>query len=231
MRSTLSVIIPTLNEERLLPATLEGLVATSDCEVIVSDGGSSDATREIALQRGCTVLLGPPGRGRQMNAGAARAAGGLLLFLHADTRLPAGFVAMVEEALLGRGVSGGAFSLAIDRHRPSLAAIALGANLRSRLLRLPYGDQALFTTARTFHSLGGFPETPIMEDVLFVNKLRRIGRIRILPNQVTTSARRWERLGVIRTTLRNQLILIGYGLGVPTTTLAAWYQRLRGIGG
>jgi rSAM/selenodomain-associated transferase 2 len=229
MKTVISVIIPTLNEERLLPATLDRLAGVDGCEVIVSDGGSSDATTKIAKGYGCILICGPPGRGRQMNAGAALARGRILLFLHADTTLPANFAEKVENALLVHGVVGGAFSLKIAGGRWSLAAIAFFANLRSRLLQLPYGDQALFTEARTFHSLGGFPEMPIMEDAVFVRRLAGLGRILILPEAAITSARRWEHLGVLRTTLINQLILIGYGCGVPATTLVGWYRRLRGL--
>ena len=231
MRATISVIIPTLNEARLLPATLARLAKERQCQVIVSDGGSRDGTCDIAKSHGCRVVSGPPGRGRQMNGGAALADGGILLFLHADTELPRDFATMVEAALLVKGVSGGAFSLKIAGDQPSLKVIAALATLRSRLLQLPYGDQALFTTSRIFRSIGGFPETPIMEDVVFVRRLRTLGRIRILPETVTTSSRRWDRLGVVRTTLINQLIFIGHGCGIADTTLARWYQRLRGVGG
>jgi rSAM/selenodomain-associated transferase 2 len=229
MRTIISVIIPTLNEERVLPATLARLTGEDGCEVIVSDGGSSDATGDIAKEYGCLLACGSPGRGRQMNAGAALARGRILLFLHADTKLPVNFTNKVENALLVHGVVGGAFSLEIAGKRGSLIAIAYFANLRSRLLQLPYGDQALFTEARTFHSLGGFPEMPIMEDAVFVRRLGRLGRILILPEAAITSARRWEHLGVVRTTLINQLILIGYGCGVPATTLVGWYRRLHGL--
>lgn len=230
MRTVVSVIIPTLNEERLLPATLDRLAGVKGCQVIVSDGGSSDATGDIAKEHDCQLICGSPGRGRQMNAGAALARGRILLFLHADTTLPENFADKVENALLVDGVVGGAFSLEIAGGRWSLAAIAFFANLRSRLLQLPYGDQALFTEARTFHSLGGFPELPIMEDAVFVRRLAGLGRILILPEAVITSARRWEHLGVLRTTLINQMILIGYGCGVPATTLVGWYRRLHGLG-
>jgi rSAM/selenodomain-associated transferase 2 len=229
MRTVISVIIPTLNEERLLPATLDRLSGVEGCEVIVSDGGSNDATGDIAKKHDCRLVYGSPGRGRQMNAGAALARGRILLFLHADTMLPENFVDKVENALLVHGVVGGAFSLRIAGDRWSLATIAFFANLRSRLLQLPYGDQALFTEARTFHSLGGFPELPIMEDAVFVRRLSGLGRILILPDAAITSARRWEHLGVLRTTLINQLILIGYGCGVSPSTLVGWYRRLHGL--
>ena len=230
MRPLISIIIPTLNEEGQLPDTLAPLAAAAGCEVIVSDGGSGDATRDLAVRHGCRVVRSPPGRGVQMNAGAAAAHAPILLFLHADTLLPPGFAPLVESALAEQNVSGGAFSLRISGDRPGLAFIAHAANLRSRLLRLPYGDQALFTTSETFQRLGGFAETPIMEDVLFVRGLRRLGRLVILPQAVVTSSRRWDNLGLLRTTLINQLILLGHGCGIPAPTLARCYRRLRGLG-
>ncbi len=230
MSVAISVIIPTLNEQWVLGATLDRLQGQPDCELIVVDGGSSDDSVALARKAGCRVIECPRGRGRQMNAGAAIASGRVLLFVHADTLLPAGFRQFVLAALSQPGVVGGAFSLAIDSPALSLAAIAFFANLRSRLLQLPYGDQALFTSSRTFATVGGFPEMAIMEDYVFVKRLQLLGKILILPDRAITSARRWENIGVLRTTLINQLIVCGHGLGVQPTTLAAWYRRLRGVG-
>ena len=231
--TSISVIIPALNEEAVLALTLAALARGDTggrCEPIVVDGGSTDATASIARAAGAKVIESPRGRGRQMNSGAAGAAGDILLFLHADTMLPADFPQLIEQALSGPGIAGGAFSLGIDSPAKSLAAIAGLANLRSRLLRLPYGDQALFTTREMFAAAGGFPELPIMEDFVFVRRLGKLGKISILPARAITSARRWQNMGVIRTTLINQVIVGGYCLGVPPTTLAGWYRRLRGLG-
>ena len=229
---TISVIIPTLNEERVLGPTLAALQMGSSagrCELIVVDGGSSDSTVSLARAAGARVIESPRGRGRQMNAGAAAASGGILLFLHADTLLPAGFSQLIEEALAKPGVAAGAFSLAIDSRTKGLAAIAFLANLRSRFLHLPYGDQALFTTKNIFVAVGGFPEIAIMEDYVFVRQLHKLGRIVILPAKATTSARRWQNMGILRTTVINQFIVGGYAIGVPPAALARWYQRLRGV--
>ena len=230
MNFAISIIIPTLNEQQVLGATLHRLANQPDCERIVVDGGSSDATLALAREAGCLVVECPRGRGRQMNAGAAAASGRVLLFVHADTLLPANFRQLVPTALARPGVVGGAFSLGIDSTAASLAAIAFFANLRSRLLQLPYGDQALFTNSSTFAAVGGFPEMAIMEDYVFVQRLKQHGKIVILPDRAITSARRWQRMGVIRTTLINQLVVCGHITGVPPTTLAAWYRRLRGVG-
>jgi len=229
MKAQLAVIIPTLNEAQGLPRTLAPLLAQPDIEVIIVDGGSSDATPALARTAGCRVLKAPRGRGRQMNVGAAAATAPMLLFLHADTLLPPTFKRRIAETLNRPGVSVGAFSLAFNGRHPTLAVIARLANLRSRLLGLPYGDQALFTSRYLFTRVGGYPEMEIMEDVVFVRRLSRLGRVVILPEIAITSARRWQNLGLLRTTALNQLILLGYAVGVPTATLARWYQRLRGV--
>ncbi len=225
MNPAVAVIIPTLNEEQVLGRTLAALNNSSRCELIVVDGGSSDATTTLARQAGARIVESPRGRGRQMNAGAAAASSATLLFLHADTLLPANFPQLIHAALQKPNVVAGAFSLAIASESKSLATIAYFANLRSRLLQLPYGDQALFTTRRMFAAAGGYPEMAIMEDFVFVQHLKERGRIAILPEKATTSARRWQNIGTLRTTLINQLIVCGHVLGIPSTTLASWYQN------
>lgn len=229
MKTPVAVIIPTLNEERVLGRTLAALADSSNCERIVVDGGSSDATVSVARAAGAKIIESPRGRGRQMNAGAAAASAAGLLFLHADTLLPADFPQLVHTALSRPGVVAGAFSLAIDSEAKSLATVAFFANLRSRFLRMPYGDQAIFTTRRMFAAVGGYPEMAIMEDFAFVRHLQKRGRIVTLPEKAITSARRWQNIGTLRTTLINQLIVCGYVLGVSSPILARWYQRLRGV--
>ena len=230
MTAALSIIIPTLNEEDVLGKTLSRLADDKSCEVIVVDGGSSDATLLLADKASCTIISGPRGRGRQMNLGAAAATAEVLLFLHADTLLPNNFSELILSTVSQSNAAAGAFSLAIDSPAKILAAIAWLANLRSRLLHLPYGDQALFTTQQVFSAIGGFPEIEIMEDFAFVKKMQKKGAIIILPECATTSARRWQNMGIIRTTFINQLMVCGYGLGVPPVILAKWYRRLRGVG-
>lgn len=230
MTAALSIIIPTLNEEGVLGKTLSRLVDKKNCEVIVVDGGSIDATLRLAEKAGCQTISSPRGRGQQMNLGAAAATAEVFLFLHADTLLPKKFSELVLSAVSRPNVAAGAFSLAIDSPSKILAAIAWLANLRSRLLHLPYGDQALFTTRQSFSAIGGFPEMEIMEDFVFLKKMRKKGAIIILPECATTSARRWQNMGIVRTTLRNQIIVCGYYLGVPPVILAKWYRRRRGVG-
>ena len=229
MTVTLSIIIPTLNEELVLGQTLSGLLDKKNCEVIVVDGGSSDATLSVAQNAGCKIFSSTRGRGKQMNFGAAQATGEILLFLHADTLLPDDFQQLVIDAINRPDFAVGAFSLAIDSSTKILATIAWLANQRSRFLHLPYGDQAFFVTSNTFTAMGGFPELEIMEDFVFIQKMKKRGRIVTLPERVKTSARRWQNVGIVRTTLINQFIVCGYILGVPPVILAKWYRQMRQI--
>ena len=222
----ISIIIPVLNEAGILPTTLHSLQGGSAREIIVVDGGSQDQTVEIAEALGVLVIRSPQaGRACQMNLGAAAATGEILLFLHADTRLPAGYQKMVEETLDKPKTVGGAFELALDSPRKSLRLLEKLVNWRSRLLSLPYGDQALFLKAAVFDKVGGFANLPIMEDFELVQRLKRLGKIRIAPAKVVTSARRWHQLGILNTTFLNQLIIIAYYLGVSPAKLARWYGR------
>jgi rSAM/selenodomain-associated transferase 2 len=223
--SPLSVIIPALNEADNIRATLRSLRTDPESEIIVVDGGSSDATRDIALAEGVTVLRTPRGRARQQNLGATAASGEILFFLHADTQAPPDYAGLIRRALQTPGVSAGAFSLAIAGDRPGLQAVAAIANLRSRWLHLPYGDQGLFLPVRLFFRLGGFPEQPIMEDYILVRHAQRHGRVLTLPETVLTSGRRWQQVGLWQTTYINQLMILGYHLGVAPATLVRLYRR------
>ncbi len=223
----ISVIVPALDEAEGIGRTLACIPKRDDLEVIVVDGGSADGTAELARALGVRVIPGSPPRSRQMNLGAAAARGAIYLFLHADTRLPEDFADCVRRASAMPSVAAGAFSLKIDSRRAGIRAVERLANLRSRYLSLPYGDQALFVNARLFWELGGFPLLPIMEDFALVRRLARRGRIAIIDRPALTAGRRWERLGILRTTLINQLIVLAYALGVPPELLARWYRRGR----
>ena len=225
MTSNISIIIPTLNEAENLPALkpLTNLVE----EIIVVDGGSSDASVQIAKGLGFTVLASDKGRGVQLNLGAEKASSTLLLFLHADTLLPSGFPDLVKDCLADPKTILGSFSLQLDNKNILLHIICACANLRSRYLSLPYGDQAFFLRKHDFHALGGFPEIPIMEDYVFVKQAKKQGKVRTLPQTVTTSARRWQALGPTLTTVINQLMILGYRLGVSPEKLASFYRSRR----
>ncbi|NJP10507.1 MAG: glycosyltransferase family 2 protein [Leptolyngbyaceae cyanobacterium RU_5_1] len=225
--TALSVIIPVFNEAANLPITIAIAQTAADIEVIVVDGGSQDNTVAIAQSLGVPVIHSHPGRADQMNAGAAIAQGDTLLFLHGDTQLPKEYDQLIHETLLQPGVIAGAFELAIAGSQWGLRLVEWGVKWRSRVLQLPYGDQAIFLEADVFHQLGGFSEMPIMEDFELVQRLRKRGRIAIAPAPVTTSARRWQTLGILKTTLINQWILMAYFLGVSPATLAQWYRILK----
>jgi uncharacterized protein len=219
-----SVIIPALNEERHIAATLRAVGQSRCQEVIVVDGGSTDSTVERAKEAGATILASKPGRARQMNAGAARAEGGSLLFLHADTLPPPGWAVVVDQTLRVPGVAAGAFRFRIAGSFTGKSFIEWTTGFRSRWLQRPYGDQGLFLARALFEEMGGFADLPIMEDYEFCDRLRRRGRIVTVGEATLTSARRWERLGVVRTTLRNQWMLAGYHLGVSPEKLATTYR-------
>lgn len=218
------MIIPVLNEIAVIEATLRHIPRAEDIEVIVVDGGSCDASAGVAEAFGACVIHTTAGRAHQMNVGAASAHGEVLLFLHADTRLPTDFPRLMENTLRRPGVIAGAFRLRIDSPRWSLRFIEALANFRSRWLTMPYGDQALFLRRHHFRMAAGFSELPIMEDFEFVRRLKPWGRIALAPAAVLTSARRWECLGVLRTTLLNKAIILAYLLGVSSARLACWYH-------
>ena len=222
--SEISIIVPTLNEESNIDALAQNLAGTG-VELLLVDGGSSDGTVAAAEQRGLRVVSSERGRGKQLNTGAAAAKGQILLFLHADTRLPPGFADMVVTALTPPAVAAGAFKLAITDPTFSMPLIAALANLRSRLFRLPYGDQAIFLLREKFFAHGMYPELPIMEDYVFIREIGKKGDIVILDEYALTSSRRWRNLGVFRTTVINQLVIAGYHLNIPLERLASLYRR------
>ncbi len=225
-----SVVIPALDEEACVAGAIASARAAGEgVEVIVSDGGSRDATRQVAAAAGAVVLEGPRGRGIQLDAGARRARGDWFVFLHADTRLEAGWAEAL--AALPDDVVGGAFRFAADSPRRRYRSIEAGVALRCRLLRLPYGDQGLFCRRSVYHEVGGFPPLPLMEDVAFVRRLHRAGRLAFPPVRALTSCRRWERHGLLGTTLRNWWLLGLYGLGWPPDRLARLYYGPRGVPG
>ena len=222
---SLSVIIPALNEENHIRPTLEHIGKISHGEVIVVDGGSTDNTVQIAKECGARVLSSRPSRGGQMNAGASEAAGDLLLFLHADTILPDNFLSLIRQQMTSPEVVGGSFALKIQPSTPLLSYIERNVTWRTRLFRLPYGDQAIFVRASLFRLMGGYADIPLMEDVEFVRRLRKIGKIAFVPVPVITSSRRYAKTGALRAILKNKLVLFGYYLKVSPSRLAQFYYK------
>lgn len=223
----ISIITPTLNEEENIAACLASTRSAPNVERIVVDGGSKDRTREIAIACGSKVVSGATGRARQMNAGAESAAGDLLLFLHADTRLPEGFADTVRSTLTFPGIVAGAFEFRLDISSSGLRFIERAANWRSRRLQLPYGDQGIFTRAALFREVGGYRDMPIMEDFEFIQRLKKKGRIFTAPLPAITSARRWEELGTWKATLMNYGIVIAYYLGISPARIHRYARRER----
>jgi rSAM/selenodomain-associated transferase 2 len=221
----LSIVVPVLNDAAAL-STLLQLPRSSDIEWIVVDGGSQDRTIAIAKATAVTLLSSPPGRAVQMNTGAAIATGDILLFLHSDTQLPDNFETLIYQTLAPANVIAGAFELKIDTRLLGIRLIEWGVNARSRLLQMPYGDQAIFLKRTVFEEIGGFPEMPIMEDFELIRRLKQHGKIAIAPAPVVTAGRRWQKLGVVRTTLINQCIILGYAWGISPDRLKTWYRKL-----
>lgn len=220
----ISIIIPALNEAPTIAPVISTARNAKNVEIIVADGGSSDGTADLAQSLGVRVISTAPGRATQMNAGAASATGDILLFLHADTLLPTGYDSDARTALAKPSTVGGAFPLKIDARRLCLRLVETGVNWRSNFLQMPYGDQAIFLYSATFDKIGGFSDLPLMEDFEFVRRLKKQGRIAILPQPVLTSDRRWQQLGVLKTTAINQIVIIAYFLGVSPDRLAFWYR-------
>ena len=225
---SISVIIPTLNEEGCLKKTLEAI--GHDVEIIVVDGGSSDFTREIAGGFTDKVIFSERGRGAQMDRGAREASGDILLFLHADTSLPENWRGCIENVLLGTDfksvptlVVGGGFSLRIDSKGFSFRLIEAVANIRAKYLGLIYGDQAIFVRRDAFFSSGGFMGIPLMEDVDFIRRIRKKGKVLLLNADVSTSSRQWQKKGILKTTIGNLFFLSLYYAGVSPQRLYRLY--------
>lgn len=221
-----TVIVPVLNEESGLGTQLDALATVNGLhETIVVDGGSTDRTLDIAGARiGITAITARRGRAAQMNAGAEIATGDVLLFLHADVRLPADATRWIAEALADPNVVAGAFRTwtVPERSRPWLAPLLHLADARSRYTSLPYGDQALFVRATAFKRVGGFPDQPLMEDFELSRRLRKLGRIRTVPVSVRVSGRRFLARPAYYTFLVNVFPLL-YRVGVPPRVLAGLY--------
>ena len=223
----ISIVIPTLDEATSLAQTLIAARERGAGELIVADGESRDATRDVAARLADAVVLAPRGRAAQMNAGAAAARGDVLLFLHADTRLPDGFADAVARALADPHVVGGHFAVALNapgwRYRLTERLISG----RSRLTGVATGDQAIFVRRSVFEALGGFAPLPLMEDIDLMRRLKRSGRVAALDERVVTSARRWERDGFWRTVLLMWSLRLAYYAGISPTALARFYRDSR----
>ena len=225
---SVSVIIPVLNEAEVISECLDAF-DNEGVDVLVVDGGSTDGTASIVEASGVAELLVADikGRASQMNTGAEAAAGSVLLFLHADCRLPEDWRVKVGEALANPEVVGGRFQLGIAESTLSFRLIAFFSTLRSRVLKITYGDQAIFVRRSVFESVGGFPDRRIFEDSEFCDVLERRGRFVMLDAKVISSSRRWRAWGIWRTVFRMWVLRIMYTLSVSDERLSRWYRNVR----
>jgi len=224
-----SIIVPVLKEEDQINSLIDHL-RTQDAdlayEIIVVDGDSRGNTLNAIRAEDVIKIKAEKGRARQMNAGAEVATGQVLIFLHADTRLPDDALEKIDRILQNPEYVGGAFDLKIDSDRLFLRYISMRASQRSRRNRLPYGDQAIFLRKEYFEQIGRFEDIPLMEDIELLRRIKRDGKqIYILPDKVTTSARRWQRDGALYTTMRNRILVALFHLGVNPSRLAKYYWK------
>lgn len=221
---SVSVIIPTLNEAARIGDQVRGLTALDpDLEIIVVDGGSTDGTVDC-VPASARVLSGPRGRGAQMNAGAAVAAGEVLWFVHADCRPHVDSLSALRSALADPAVAGGGFEWELDAQGPQYRFGEFTSNLKNRLLKSVFGDMGIFVRRDVFQRMNGYLEIPLMEDMDFGRRLRKEGRIAILPQRITTSARRWREEGVAWNMVRNWALQAAWLMGVDPARLARWYS-------
>lgn len=220
----LSVIIPTLNEAEHVTQAIQSAWSCGAAEVIVADGASSDDTTILAERQAAKVIPAPRGRARQQNAAAQNAKGDFLLFLHADNRLDSACGPQIDRFGDHRGFVAAAFRQRIEAEGWTYRLLERGNAARVRWLRRPYGDQGILIGRDDFARLGGFPDVGIMEDVLFMRKVRKLGRIVLLPGPLYVSGRRWQKHGVFRQTLRNWMLLSAFALGASPDALARFYR-------
>ncbi|NEP88894.1 MAG: glycosyltransferase family 2 protein [Okeania sp. SIO2C2] len=224
--TSISIIIPVLNEVSTIIQTISTAQTAKDkdIEIIVVDGGSNDGTIELIKCLNVQIISSLPGRATQMNCGAKIATGKILLFLHGDTFLPLNFDQLLQDILVKPTIIAGAFELSIRGTKKSLRIVERMVNWRSHYLQMPYGDQGIFLPAKVFQEIGGFPEIPIMEDFELIRRLKKRGQVATVPTSVSTSGRRWQKLGILKTTLINQIVIIAYLFGISPQRLARWYR-------
>lgn len=223
----ISIIFPIYNEEKILSEkTVQFRNLSANAELIFVDGGSSDNSAVIAAAYG-KVIRSKAGRAAQMNSGARSAAREVLLFLHADTGIAPDTLLAIEEAINSKDFVGGCLTQRIDSDSFIYRLIERQGNIRARRHKIFYGDQGIFVKKDVFERIGGFPEVPIMEDVLFTRKLRKIGQTVVMPDKIMVSARRWERKGIIKTTILFNLMIILFRLKVPLRKIKRLYENIR----
>jgi rSAM/selenodomain-associated transferase 2 len=224
----ISVIIPVINEEKNLIKLFSNLAQKPEIEFIFVDGGSKDNTINLIKKAGFKVILSPIlRRSYQMNLGAKKAQGKILLFLHGDTILPDDYDKVIINTVQKNNFITGAFKLKIDNQKPIFRLIETLVNWRSQYLSFPYGDQGIFIKKQVFESIKGYQDLAIMEDFELIKRIKKLGKIYIANASVITSARRWKKVGIVKTTLINQLIILGYYLKINPEKLALFYRKIK----
>jgi len=228
MRYHLSIIIPVLNEAYIINRTLmhlQNLEGDFSLELIIVDGDPEGSTLAAVTSTTVKKIKSPRGRGFQMNQGSRLATGEILVFLHADVVLSKDALLQIVDVCRRKDFAGGAFSLGIDSGKPVFRLIEKAVSIRSRLTKIPYGDQAIFINKTIYDKIGGFRDIPLMEDVDLMRRIKKVGgKIIILPGMALTSSRRWEKEGVIFCTLRNWLLITLFLLGVAPERLVKFYR-------
>ena len=230
-RAFLDVVLPVLNEEASVARAVASAHDPAVSTILVVDGGSEDATIAVAQDAGARVLRSSPGRALQMNAGGHATSAEVVVFLHADTVLPPDFGARIRAALRDPAVVGGRFDVSLSGSDSRLRMVEFFMNMRSRLTGIATGDQAIFVRRRVFEEMKGFLEIPLMEDVEFTSRLRKLGRVAALRDRVETSSRRWEQNGILRTIVLMWGLRLAFAVGVGPDRLAVLYARGRPGGG
>lgn len=220
---SISILIPTLNEEKTIGALIESLLSLSHAEIIICDGGSRDATLSICACYPVQIAASEPGRGRQLNSGARIAGGDILFFLHADSQLDERIPADIAQAV-AEGHAWGCCTLTFDKNTLLYKVVAFMSNLRVRWTSSCYGDQGIYCRREIFYAQGGYPDYTLLEDVVFSRKMRRCSPAYQVPGLITTSARRFEENGPLRTICKMQAIKLLFLLGVDPEKLAKWYR-------
>ena len=219
----ISVIVPIRGEDPAVAERFRCLLVPGETELVVADGGGSRETTRAFEDLGARLVEGAGSRGLRLHAAAREARGEILFFLHADSRPPGNALSRIRETL-SAGAVAGAFSLAYEGATPGLRWIAWWANLRSRLFGLPFGDQGLFCSRAAYERSGGFQDLPLCDDVDIVRRLKRVGRLDVLPEKTVTSPRRYRERGALAQVLTNWKVLLGYSAGVSPEKLERWYR-------
>jgi rSAM/selenodomain-associated transferase 2 len=224
---SVAAIVPVFNEAQLLPEKITYLKALNADELIFVDGGSTDGTQQLLEASGVTWFTSLRGRAAQMNMGAGKSKSDILTFIHIDTEIHESNILTIKLAMKQSERVGGRFDVCLSGSHPAYRMIAWFMNMRSRLTKISTGDQALFVRRTVFEQMGGFADLPLMEDVEFSTRLKRQGSIACLRQRVTTSSRRWQQHGIIRTVLLMWKLRFLYWLGTPADKLAAMYRNAR----